>query len=233
MNSTVATSTETKALSVQAVLVAYKKATFSSPLTGKITSLKFNEGETFKKGDLLFSYDCVSIKARHREKNAEKNATWAKLEASRKLKELKSASDLEVTLSLMDFRKADAAADISAEQVKQCRMVAPYNGRITERKVNLYETANEGQEMLSIISTDRLHIRMLVPSKWLSWVKVGTPLNVTVHETQQTYPAKIIRIGGSVDEISQSITVIAEISESHKKLLPGMSGLATFKSAEH
>lgn len=220
---------ESKALpSVQSVIIASQKATFSSPMRGKIVSLNYDEGNTFTKGSTLFAHDCTILKASLREKNAAKNAAWAKYISTKKLKALNSASELELTLSLMDFRKTDAAVEISEEQIKLCKTSAPYNGRVIERKVNLYETVNEGQEMMSVISTDKLHSRMLVPSQWLSWLNIGTNLQINIHEFDETYPAKIIRIGGAVDEVSQSIMVISEISDPSPHLLPGMSGTATF-----
>lgn len=216
--------------SIQTVIIPSQKATFSSPMVGKISSLPFEEGEIFKKGDTLFSYDCTVQRAVLKEKNAAKNAAWAEYISTKKLKELNSASELELTLSLMEFRKTDAAVEIIEEKIKNCRLKAPFNGRVIERMVNLYETTNEGQEMMSVVSTDNLHARMLIPSQWLSWLTIGTELSVTIHEYEETYPAKIIRIAGTVDEVSQSIPVIAEISQNTEKLLPGMSGTANFNN---
>jgi|AntRauTorcE11897_2_1112592.scaffolds.fasta_scaffold01249_2 multidrug efflux pump subunit AcrA (membrane-fusion protein) len=73
---------------------------------------------------------------------------------------------------------------------------------------------------------------MLVPSRWLSWMKQGTPLSLTVFETGETYQAKIVRIGGAVDEISQSIMAVAEIKAPGANILPGMSGTAVFNSED-
>ena len=46
------------------------------------------------------------------------------------------------------------------------------------------------------------------------------------------YNAKIIRIGGAVDPVSQSIQLTAEMDDSNDELLPGMSGIATFVPVE-
>lgn len=53
-------------------------------------------------------------------------------------------------------------------------------------------------------------------------------MSLTVFETGEAYLAKVVRIGGAVDEISQSIMVVAEIEAPGKNILPGMSGTATF-----
>lgn len=216
--------------SVQTVIIPSQKATFSATMKGKIISLPYEEGEIFWKDSPLFTYDCTIQKATLREKEAAKNAAWAEYISTKKLKALNSASELELTLALMAFRKTDAAVDIEKEKIKNCKMKAPFNGRVVERKVNLYETTNAGQELMSVVSRDKLHARMLIPSQWLKWLEIGTTLSVTVQEFDETYPAKIIRIGGAVDEVSQSIPVIAEISKNTENLLPGMSGTAVFNN---
>jgi membrane fusion protein, multidrug efflux system len=46
-------------------------------------------------------------------------------------------------------------------------------------------------------------------------------------ETDKTYPARITRLGGRVDPISQSIKVIGEITAHAPELMAGMSGRAS------
>jgi membrane fusion protein (multidrug efflux system) len=70
---------------------------------------------------------------------------------------------------------------------------------------------------------------MIVPSNWLSWLKVGTPFDVVIDETSRTYPGKLVRISGKVDAISRSIKVYGRIDGAAPDLLPGMSGRALFK----
>lgn len=222
------TQTRANDTSVQTVIIPSRKAMYSSPMRGKITTLPYEEGDVFEKGSTLVAYDCKIEKAILREKDASKNAAWAEYKSKKQLKELNSASELEVTLSLMEFRKTSAAVEISQERMKNCAIKSPFDGRVIERKVNLYETVKEGQELIYIVATDKMHARLLVPSQWLSWLTMGTELSIDIQEYAETYPAKIIRIGGAVDEVSQSIPVIAEISHNTKNLLPGMSGIATF-----
>ena len=64
-------------------------------------------------------------------------------------------------------------------------------------------------------------------SAWLSWLKPGYVFQITVGETEKTYSAKITRLGGRVDPVSQSIKVIGEITGDAPELMAGMSGRAT------
>ena len=58
-------------------------------------------------------------------------------------------------------------------------------------------------------------------------MKVGQKLNFTVDETGETFTAKIIRTGASVDPVSQTVELTAKPTEKTKSLA-GMSGVADF-----
>jgi multidrug efflux pump subunit AcrA (membrane-fusion protein) len=61
----------------------------------------------------------------------------------------------------------------------------------------------------------------------LSWLKVGTVFKVQIEETEKTYQAKVTRLGGRVDPVSQTIRVIGEITDNAPELMAGMSGQAS------
>jgi len=69
-----------------------------------------------------------------------------------------------------------------------------------------------------------LELEFLVPSTWLSWLRVGGALRVHIDETRKSYPARFIRMGARVDPVSQSIKVVAEINGKPAELMAGMSG---------
>jgi len=79
-----------------------------------------------------------------------------------------------------------------------------------------------------VSSREPLQAEFLVPSIWLRWLNVGTPLSVYIEESGKRYDAQIMRVSGEVDPVSQSVQVAAEVSKYHEELLPGMSGRATF-----
>jgi hypothetical protein len=50
---------------------------------------------------------------------------------------------------------------------------------------------------------------------------------VQIEENGKTYPARVTRLGGRVDPVSQPIKLIAEITEVFQKLVAGTSGQMT------
>ena len=81
--------------------------------------------------------------------------------------------------------------------------------------------------MLDILDDRALEIELIAPSRWLGWLKPGTTFQLHVDETGRDYPARIMRLGGRVDPVSQSIKVIGEIIAAAPELMAGMSGRAS------
>lgn len=219
---------DSEPLYIQTVLTAQHKATLSSPGASRINTLDLYNGDLFKKGDTLISFDCRVLDAQAAQAQAIVKKAKARYEALKKLKEMKSSSALEHIVAQSDYEAAKASLSEVNSLKEDCVLKAPFDGRITERSVNPHETVKPGQKLLAIASLDNLQAKLLVPSDWLSKVNQDSHLEIKIHETGERYKAKIIRIGGSVDPVSQSIELFAEMEEPHPELLPGMSGFAYF-----
>ena len=71
-------------------------------------------------------------------------------------------------------------------------------------------------------------MELIAPSHWLTWLKPDTRFKVKIEETGKVYAAKVVRLGGRVDPVSQSIKVKAQIAGHYPELLAGMSGVVSF-----
>ena len=72
---------------------------------------------------------------------------------------------------------------------------------------------------------------MIVPSKWLAWLKVGDKFSVHVDELNRSFTGRVDRLGARIDPVSQSISLAGRIDGVHAQLLPGMSGIASFEKS--
>ena len=53
---------------------------------------------------------------------------------------------------------------------------------------------------------------------------IGKHFQVILDETNKSYEAEIVRLGGKVDPVSQTIKVYGRFVNKSAELLPGMSG---------
>lgn len=213
---------------VQAVLTSNTTAVISGAMDGVLKNIPLNSGDSFKKGDILVEYECRFEKAKQREAHAELKAVSRQVEAYERLKKTDSVADVEYVSILQEYEKIKAIYDQTKARLELCTIKAPFDGRVTDKIANNYEAVKAGRVLMEIGSKEPLRADLLIPSIWLRWLNIGTDLEITVYETGKTYEAKIKRIHGKVDPVTQTAYVVAEINKYEEELLPGMSGQARF-----
>lgn len=215
-------------LRVQAILNPKSKVVVASAIDAKIAKFNVENGDLFKKGDVLIEYDCSIDYARLKEAESRQKTTQAQLEAFTKLHTLRSVSEIEYLVAQENNTQNQALVEQIQARLKSCRVVAPFDGRVTNKTASRYEFVQTGRVLLDIASRENLRAEFLIPSQWLRWLNLGTPLKISINETDRSYNAKIVVIHGEVDPVSQSVQVVAQMDEYHEELLQGMSGLAIF-----
>lgn len=213
---------------IRGIISTLDMASLSTELSARVVKIGFRVGETFKKGDLLIAFDCERYRAEQQSANAVAREMRLTVESNEKLESLSAVGKHDVEISRARLDKAEAEARALEARLSQCVIMAPYDGRVAELAVNLYEWPQVGKPFLKIVSNARLEIEIIVPSRWLSWLATGADLSFSVDETGRDYTAKVVRIGAAVDAVSQMIKVFAVFKEPIVDVLPGMSGTAHF-----
>lgn len=209
-------------------LASRDEVELSSEIAGKIATLPFREGDAFRAGQTLASLDCSLYAAQLRKAQAESEAAQQLLQVDTKLAQLHSVGELEVTQASGKAKAGAAEVAYMQATVRKCTISAPFSGRVVKRTAAPDQFVEPGKPLLTIVDTGHLELKMIVPSKWLAWMKPGSPLSVHVDEVGKTYDARIARIGARVDPVTQTVNVTAALSSDVPELLPGMSGWATF-----
>ncbi len=210
------------------------RAMISTDLQAQVSATKFKEGDHFKTGDVLVEFNCRRHEADLAAAEAQLLEMKLLLNNNVELDKYKAVGRTDVEVSRARLKKAEAEANGLRARIEQCRVVAPFDGSISERSIEVYEMPQAGKPFLTIIEDCKLEIELIVPSDWLKWVKAGTAFNFVVDETKGTYPAHVTRIGAEVDAISQTIKVMGVFDENTapEGILSGMSGNAGFTEAK-
>lgn len=209
---------------IRAHLVPVRYTTLASEIGARVRKIPFAEAQSFKAGEVLVSLDC-SVQQAYRDKaRAELAGAEAALQANERLARLNSLSQLELVLSGTAVQRASAELGAHDALIEKCTVLAPFSGRVAEQKVREQQFVQPGQALLDILDDSALEVEFLAPSSWLSWLREGHALRVSIDETRRTYPARFTRIGARVDPVSQSLKVVATIDGRFPELMPGMSG---------
>jgi len=207
-----------------------KEAKINSPVTGKINKVYYKDGETVKKGKTLVSFDCREQKAQRDQINARVQRQKKLLGATQELYNLGSASETDLNVLKDELSEARAGYNVANIMTQKCGIYAPFSGIISNMFQQSHSSVKEGDPVLELIATGTQTIEMIIPSRWMRWVKKGTPFTVSIDETGTSHDAKITRLGGKVDPVTQSIKAYGALIGDTDGLLTGMSGNAIFES---
>jgi membrane fusion protein, multidrug efflux system len=216
-------------LPVRGMIRPLNQAAIATDLQARVAEVNFKEGEAFEKGALLVAFDCERQQAELAATRAQHRETKLALESAAYLDKKGAVGrfDVEVSRARVDKTAADVAA--LEARLKQCTIVAPYDGRVSELLINAHEIPTPGKPFISVVDETAFEIELIVPSQWLRTIAIGARFAFTVDELGSIHTGRLIRIGAAVDPVSQTIKVIGRFDEKPLRVLSGMSGSAVFE----
>ncbi|MGQ0455523.1 MAG: efflux RND transporter periplasmic adaptor subunit [Hyphomicrobium sp.] len=213
---------------VRGVVKAIDQAAISTDVVAPVSKIGFRTGEAFKAGELLVAFDCE----RYRAEAQAAEAVWTEMqltvESNAQLEKFRAVGKHDVDISKARVAKAEAEARSLKTRVSHCEIFAPFDGRVADLAINVFEQPQQGKPFLTIVGHGRLEIELIVPSNWLGWIKPHARFAFTADETGRDYAANVVRIGAAVDAVSQMVKIIAAFETPPADILPGMSGVAHF-----
>lgn len=218
---------------IRGVVKASAQATLASQVQGRISRLPFKEGQRFKKGALLVALDCAKYEAELDSAQAEHRAKKKTYENNLRLAQHQAVGTLEIDISQAEADKTLAAVKAAQVNVHGCTVLAPFPGRVVKTIVNEHENVFPNDQLISLLDDSVLEIELILPSKALAWLKVGSRFEYAVDETGLQYPAVVQDIGANVDPASQTVKVKGVFRSQPAKVLAGMSGTAAFAEFQH
>lgn len=226
-------------LDLPGTLQGFTEAPIAARTSGYVTRLHTDIGSRVGKGQLLA--DISSPEAD--QQLAQAVAARAQLASSVEL----AASSLArwqtlrgagaVSLQAIDERRSAlaqaeanlAAADANIERLRQLqgfkRIVAPFDGVITRRSVNvgdLIDAGGAGRALFVLTQTSPLRVYVQVPQAYAQQLTPDAEVEVTQAELPgQRFVGKIVRTAQAIDSASRSLQTEIALPNGDGRLLPG------------
>jgi RND family efflux transporter MFP subunit len=109
-------------------------------------------------------------------------------------------------------------------ELEKTRVAAPFDGIVARRYIRAGQTVAPNERLFWVTATGPLRIRFTLPSRFVSRIKIGQRLAVTVQDVDPAneHTGRVIEVSPVVDPASGTIEVLAEFSGSPRDLRPGM-----------
>ncbi|GAA4341031.1 efflux RND transporter periplasmic adaptor subunit [Variovorax defluvii] len=225
-------------LALPGTLQGFVQAPISARASGYLKRWTRDIGSRVKKGELLAEIETPEIDQQLSQAIAARQQTASSLELAKstvarwenlRKKDVVSQQDLDERRSSLAQATANlAAADANVQRLRQTegfkRIVAPFDGVITRRNVDVGDLIDAGgsRPLFLLAQTDPLRVYINVPQAYAQLVKAGQPVVVTQAELRgQRFSGEVARTSGAIDTATRMMQVEVTLPNREGLLLPG------------
>jgi multidrug efflux system membrane fusion protein len=218
-------------------------------VSGRITEVRFQDGQEVKAGDILFVIDPRPYAAAVERdqaslESAQSRLAWAKIDQDRIKGLIASHAVAQSDLDQRDntMRVAQADVDNADAQLKQARIdlehayvAAPISGRVSRAEITVGNVVQAGLNaplLTSIVSQDGIYADFEVDEQtYLDTIRSGAignaqeqriPVQLTATEGGRIYTGFIQSFDNRIDPSSGTIRARAKFANDDATLVPGM-----------
>jgi membrane fusion protein, multidrug efflux system len=202
---------------------AVQGAVVSTELAGVVSEINFDSGAVAKKGKVLMKLDASQEEALLRSAEADAQLAKTDLERSRDLAMKKVVSGAELDSAQSKFRRMNAVVDQMRSSIAKKTVIAPFDGQLGIRQVNVGQMINAGQQVVGLTALDPLYVDFALPEQYLS--KLSKDLEVTVLSDAfpgRQFKGKLTAINSMVDPVTRNVPLQATLENPDHALHPGM-----------
>lgn len=224
------------AVAFTGTLLAVNRAELKAEVTGRVTRVAVQEGDTVAAGALLGAQDeddyLLGVQA------AEAQLAQARAQA------LQAQRDNERAVALLEKRSitrqaaqqaetafnatraAAAAADsnlgLARLRLKKARLVAPFAGQVARRLVQPGEMLNPGQIAFEVVDNRKLEVRADLPTEAMAKVKVGQRATFRAVGLERPVEGRVAQVSPSLSQDGRTLRVRVEVPNPDGTLKGGL-----------
>ena len=188
--------------------------------TGQCLSVRAEEGDKVRKGQVLAELDRAEMEAQVRQSQV--NVAQQKIAYERAEKGVKQGIVSKAERDNARFSYEQAKASLEAQEVQLAHLTihAPISGIVTKRSIQTGMLVSSGSPVFTIVDPDSFVLPINVNERNLPRLRVGQRAYVTIDSAgDREFVAKVRRINPSVDLQSNAIKVILDFDKKDRKYL--------------
>lgn len=202
---------------------AVKGVTIAPQVAGRVSAILFESGQFVRQGTPLVKLDVSVEEAELKEAQAQLNLAQLTLARAQELAERGNMSQANLDNSRAQREAAQARVERITASIALKTLVAPFEGRLGIRQVNLGQYVAAGTALVSLQSQDPIYVNFSVPERELPRLKLGQRVTARVDGLEEDrFEGEVTSIDAKIDQTTRNILVQAQFPNPAGKLVPGM-----------
>ncbi|MCU0967535.1 MAG: efflux RND transporter periplasmic adaptor subunit [Rubrivivax sp.] len=192
-------------------------------VSGRIARLGFVDGQRVRKGQVLVQLDDSLPQAQLRQAEAQAAIARTNLQRSRELLGQGFVSTSAVDQNAAALEVADAQVALARAQVDRMRVLAPFDGTLGIRQVDVGDYVKDGADLVPLEDLSAMTVDFRLPERYLGGMRAGLPAEVTIDALPgQRFGARIVAVDAVIDPDGRALRARAEVDNPGSRLKPGM-----------
>lgn len=192
-------------------------------VSGRVAQLGFRDGQPVKRGQVLLQLDDALQRAQLQQAEAQATIARTNLQRSRELQAQNFVSQSAVDQNEAAVAVAESQVALARAQLARLRVVAPFDGMVGIRSVDVGDYIKDGAEIVSLEDLSALNMDFRLPERYLTRVRVGQPVEVVLDAVPgRVFQARVEALDAQVDSNGRALLVRARLDNPGVMLKPGM-----------
>jgi len=219
-------------ISLSGTVHSERQINLSARLPAYVEAVHVNAGDRVPEGKLLLALDQRELREELAAAQASLQQAESAFRRSERLLETNATTPQAHEAAESQYRTAQAQTERVNIMLTYTRIMAPIDGVVKDRFVEVGDLAAMGQPLLTIFDPSHLRIEVPVPASLIHLFPVDAAFSVILDQKTITYTGTVTEIVSAFDPVTRTRRVKLHLADTDEHILPGMYGHVTVPTGE-
>ncbi len=192
-------------------------------VSGRVVKLGFTDGQQVRRSQLLVQLDDALQRAQVQQAEAQASIARTNLQRNKELVAQNFISQSAVDQSQSNLEVAEAQVALAKAQLARMQIVAPFDGVVGIRAVNVGDYVKDGADLVNIEDLSSVWVDFRLPERFIARLKPGQSVQVTLDALPgRQYVGRVDALDSQLDANGRSVLVRAKLANAGGELRAGM-----------
>jgi membrane fusion protein (multidrug efflux system) len=208
-----------------APIEAYAEADVIAKVSGEVLEILVEEGDDVAEGQVLATLDGERLRLELNESEANLRKLQRDFSRNEELVEKGLISSGDFDKIKYELEAMQASFNLARLELDYTQIRAPIDGVISERFIRIGNTVAVNEPVFRVTSFEPLVAYLHIPEREYRHIAEGQPVVIDIGALDsQRFMSKVARVSPVVDPKTGTFKITIEISDSERRIKPGMFG---------
>ena len=204
---------------------ADKNTTIYPSMSGDVVSVKVEEGQTVKKGQILYKIDSEILESNIQEVRTQRSLAEDVYTKQKTLWDKNIGSEMDYLRAKNNLEALDSKLTTLKKQLRKTNVAAPYAGTIDAIFIKTGQLVSPQVPTLRIVNLDQVYLKAEIPETYIKVISKGSPVRLHFPSINVKMDTKIDETGKYINPANRTFTVRVNLENKDKLLYPNLLGM--------